>query len=290
MDSIQNSLSHRNPEPEKNVLYLVGTPIGNLNDISKRAINILSKVDYIACEDTRVTSKLLKSLEISNRLISFHQHNSKKRSSQIIDSLKKGESIALVSDAGTPVISDPGEFLVKLVRKNNLEAICIPGPCAALTALVSSGLTSTRFTFYGFIPRTEKDRNQIFLSINKNKFASIFYESPKRIKKTLLGLKVICGGKRQIFIGKELTKKYELHIGNNIDEVINFLEKIEPKGEYTVVVGGNDNLQEVNDILIIKEELLDLIRAGLSHSAASIYLSKKYRKTKSSIYKLILDN
>ena len=142
-----NLLSHRNQEPERGVLYIVGTPIGNLEDISLRASNILKKVSLIACEDTRITGKLLKNISISNKLISFHQYSSKERLDLIISKLKQGDPIALVSDAGMPLISDPGNHLVREARDNNLDVICIPGPCAGITALVSSGINCCQFTF-----------------------------------------------------------------------------------------------------------------------------------------------
>ena len=145
MNITKETLSHRESEPEKKILYLVGTPIGNINDISKRALNILKNVSLIACEDTRTTGKLLRHLNISNKLISFHRHNSISKLDFIISKLNSGESIALVTDAGMPLISDPGDILVKTAREKNIEVICIPGPCAALTALVSSGLDNSKF-------------------------------------------------------------------------------------------------------------------------------------------------
>ena len=160
--------SHRNKEPENSSLYLVGTPIGNLNDISFRAINILKNVSLIACEDTRQTKKLMNKYEIKNNLISFNKNNSFHKIPRIIDELKSGKAIALVSDAGLPSICDPGEDLVKEAKSKELNVICIPGPCAALTALVSSGINSSRFIFEGFLPRKKKERDKILLEISKS--------------------------------------------------------------------------------------------------------------------------
>ena len=291
MNSVENSFSCRGNEPEKKVLYLVGTPIGNLNDISIRALNLLREVSLIACEDTRNTRKLLNYFNISNRLISYHKHNSAKRSDYLIENLKKGNSIALVTDAGMPLISDPGEILVRKTIENKLDVICIPGPCAALTGLVSSGLEASKFTFYGFIPRTGKERNDALKAIAASNISTILYESPKRILKLLIDLEDICGGHRNIVILKELTKKYEQHFGRTIKSVINKIEKIELKGEFTIVISGGGNKQnEVISEEDLKLDLKNLIKAGLSHSSASTYLSKRSGKAKKEIYKLILDN
>ena len=182
-------LSHRSQEPESGVLYLVGTPIGNLSDISKRAINILKNVNLVACEDTRQTRKLLSTLEISNKLISFNQHNSSRKIPVIVDYLKSGFSIALVSDAGLPGICDPGENIVKELKSLDLDSICIPGPCAALTALTTSGFQCSKFIFEGFLPKKTSEREKIISEISKNEKTTILYESPHRLQKLLNELK-----------------------------------------------------------------------------------------------------
>ena len=282
--------SHRDKEPENSVLYVVGTPIGNLDDISIRAKNILMKVSLIACEDTRNTGNLLKKLNISNKLISFHKHNSYHRLNYLISKLNEGESIALVSDAGMPSISDPGERLIKEVRKAKLDIICIPGPCAAINALVSSGLGTSKFTFYGFIPKFSNERKIVLKAISESEISCIVYESPKRIIKLLKDLKKFCGGFREVILLKEMTKRYEQHFGSNIDELLKTLNNIEPKGELTLVISGDKKTKKVsisNEIL--RDDLLSLIKAGLSHSSASSYLSKKFGRTKKEIYNLITD-
>jgi len=232
------SLSHRKEEPEKGILYLVGTPIGNLDDISPRAINILANVSLIACEDTRQTKKIMNKFSISNNLISFNKENCLNKISKLIGELKTGKSIALVSDAGMPSICDPGENLVREVKLNKLKTICIPGPCAALTALVSSGLESSKFIFEGFLPKKQSERNKILFDISKNTKTTIIYESPHRINKSLLELKNFCGGDREIQLCRELTKKFEEHMGNNINEVIEFFKDKDIIGEITIVVKG----------------------------------------------------
>ena len=283
------TLSHRNKEPENGILYLVGTPIGNLNDISIRAINILRGVSLIACEDTRKTGKLLKYFDISNKLISFHKYNSINKVDFLINKLKENASIALVSDAGMPLISDPGEIFVKKAKENNFDVICIPGPCAALSALVSSGLDTSRFTFYGFIPKSTLLRRSIMRAIWESKNTSIIYESPKRVLKLLIDLKEICGGDRKIVLMKELTKRFERHYGNSINEVIKEIEFKEPKGEFTLIISGNSENALVNEISLI-EDLKELIKAGLSNASASNYLSKKSGLSKNEIYKLSIKN
>ena len=288
--NINNPLSHRNKEPERSVLYIVGTPIGNLDDISIRAINILKNVSLIACEDTRKTGRLLKHINISNKLVSFNEYNSMKKLDYLISLLQKGESLAVVSDAGMPLISDPGESMVKRVKDNNLDVICIPGPCAAITALVSSGLETSKFTFYGFLPKTNVDRKLLLKEITENDKTSIIYESPKRITRLLTELKELCGGDKRLVLLKELTKRYERHFGDKIDLVLDQIKAIEPKGEYTLIISGNK--KDKNHNLITNEKLIidlqNLIKAGLSHSAASNYLSKKTGLPKNQIYKLII--
>ncbi len=279
--------SHNNPEPENSVLYLVGTPIGNLNDISLRALNILKNVSLIACEDTRQTKKLMQNFQISNHLISFNKHNSFKRIPGIIDRLKAGESVAIVSDAGLPSICDPGEDLVKEVKINGLNVICIPGPCAALTALVSSGLPSSKFTFHGFLPKKKKERERILMEIRNSDKTSILFESPHRLKKLLIELKEYFGCQREIQIYRELTKKFEENIGSNLEMILDFFEDKEVIGEITLVIEGANNIRNLEfDKYNLERELKELIEAGLSLSAASKYLAKKNNLKKSIIYKM----
>ena len=281
------SLSHRDIEPENGTLYLVGTPIGNLSDITKRALHILNEVCFIACEDTRLTKKIISSYKISNKLISFNQHNSFKKIPKMLSDLEAGKSIALVSDAGMPGICDPGEQLVKNARLAGHNVVCIPGPCAAITALVSSGLPSSKFIFEGFLPKKKVEREKILFEISKNKKTTIIYESPHRINKLLKELKKYCGGSRKIVIARELTKKFEEHITNNIDEVIKFFEDTEPKGELTILLEGIENNANINlDKIELKKELHDLVSVGLTLSAASKYLAKKNNIPKREIYNL----
>ncbi len=286
--NIKSSSSHKNQEPESGFLYIVGTPIGNLNDLSFRAINILKNVSFIACEDTRHTKKLMSKFEITNNLISFNEHNSLKKIPEIINNLNLGKSLALVSDAGMPSICDPGENLIRNARSKGISIICIPGPCAALTALVSSGLPSSKFIFEGFLPKNNSERKKILLEISTNSKTTVLFESPHRLKKSLEEFKEYFGGDRKIQVSRELTKKFEEHIGHNIDEVIDYFEGREVLGEITIVIKGiNLNTQKAEfDKLKLKKELNDLINAGLSLSQASKYLAKKNGLKKGEIYNL----
>ena len=280
--------SHKNEEPESSVLYVVGTPIGNLSDLSFRALNILKNVSLIACEDTRQTKKIMNKYEFKNNLISFNEHNCQKKTPRIINALSIGKSIALVSDAGMPSICDPGENLIKNVKANGINVICIPGPCAAITAIITSGMPSSKFTFEGFLPKKKSQREQILIDISKNDKTTILFESPHRLKKLLIELKKYFGGSREIQICRELTKKFEEHIGNNIDEVINHFDKKEVLGEITIIIKGKSSTEKesVLNEFELKRELMDLINAGLSLSQASKYLAKKNNISKNIIYNL----
>ncbi len=281
------SLSHRNQEPESRVLYMVGTPIGNLNDLSYRAINILKNVSLIACEDTRHTKKIMNKFNISNKLISFNKHNSLIKIPKIIKDLKENKSIALVSDAGMPGICDPGEDIARAVKSEGLDVICIPGACAAITALISSGMPSSGFVFEGFLPKKKNERENILSEISQYEKTTIIFESPHRLKKLLRELFEYCGGEREIIITRELTKKFEEHIGNTIKNAINFFEEQEVKGEITIVLKGSERRKDSKcDESKLKNELKELIDAGLSKSSASKYLAKKNGVKKSLIYNL----
>ena len=280
-------LSHRKEEPENGILYIVGTPIGNLNDISQRAINILENVSLVACEDTRQTKKIMNNFNISNKLISFNKHNSLIKIPKIIKDLKEGKSIAIVSDAGMPGICDPGEDIARSAKSEGVDIICIPGACAAITALVSSGLPSSSFVFEGFLPKKQIYREKILLEISQNEKTTIIYESPKRLRKLLKELFDYCGGNREIMVARELTKKFEEHVGNNINEVIEFFKDKDIIGEITIVVKGIKERDLYPDKLIIKKDLNDLINAGLSLSEASKYLAKRNGLKKSEVYNMI---
>ena len=222
-------------------LYLVATPIGNLEDITLRALKVLEKVDAIAAEDTRHTLKLLNFYAITKPLISYHRHNEEVKSDVLIDKLKNGENIALVTDAGTPGISDPGEEIVKKAIENNIEIIPIPGACALINALICSGFNTKEFIFYGFLPINKKLRTKKLNEISKQNKTIILYEAPHKLLKTLNDILENIGDINCI-LAKEITKIHEEYIRGKISELISRKEEI--KGEYVILLDLNDNEQE----------------------------------------------
>ncbi len=245
MDLIDDQqLKQKRTEPCPRTLYLVGTPIGNLGDLSPRAKSILMNVSLIACEDTRRSGILLKKIESKVPLLSYHKHNFKSRQSKLLKILESNGSIALISDAGLPGINDPGEEIVYAAKSNNFDVICIPGPCAATTALIISGLPSERFCFEGFLPKKQSVRKERLKSISQEQRTTVIYESPHQLIKLLEDLSIQCGGNRPIKVARELTKRYEEVIGDTIEEVIEYFIKNKPKGEFTIVLGGNEHKQE----------------------------------------------
>ena len=268
-------------EPYPGTLYIVGTPIGNLGDLSPRARSILKKVSIIACEDTRRSGQLMQIIESKVPLLSYHKHNFKSRQSQLLKLLESNKSIALISDAGLPGINDPGEELVKIVRNNNYEVICIPGPCAATTALVISGLESERFCFEGFLPNKQNIRKKRLEDISQENRTTVIYESPHKILKLLEDLSIFCGKERPIQIARELTKRYEETIGETIEEAIQHFIINKPKGELTLVLGGNKDKEEKE---ISESEALNklknLIKKGEKSNIAALKVAEEtgYKK------------
>ncbi|ADL11601.1 16S rRNA (cytidine(1402)-2'-O)-methyltransferase [Acetohalobium arabaticum] len=220
-------------------LYICGTPIGNLEDISLRALKILKKVDYIAAEDTRRTQNLLNHYEIDAELISYHEHNEEEKSTKIIQMLKSGQEIALVSDAGMPGISDPGYKLTSLADEEGIRVVPIPGPTAMTAALVASGLPTDKFVFEGFLPRKEKQRQERLKELSAETRTLVFYESPYRLKDSLQNMLDILGD-RKIAVWREITKKFEEKISGQVSEVLGHFEDEDPKGEITIVLDGLD--------------------------------------------------
>jgi len=268
------------------ILYVIGTPIGNLDDLSKRVIETLNSVDYIACEDTRNSINLLRYLNINKKLISYHKFNEKGKSNNIIEDLKNGMNIGLISDAGCPCISDPGSILVSEAINNHIEVISIPGPSAVITSLMSSGLDTSSFTFYGFFPRENKEIIALCKRIKTDySKLGIIYESPKRIMKTLeLLLNNI--GDIKICLANDLTKKFEKKYYGLISEVINEL-KNNPnyeKGEYVLIIESiKEEIKESNvciEALIIDE----IINHNCSLKEAIKLVSDKYNLSKNDVY------
>jgi 16S rRNA (cytidine1402-2'-O)-methyltransferase len=221
-------------------LYIVPTPIGNLEDMTLRAIKVLHQVDLILAEDTRTSGKLLKHFEITTQMLSHHMHNEHKMLDRIIDRLKSGESIALISDAGTPAISDPGFLLTRACIENNIEVECLPGATAFVPALVNSGLPNDRFVFEGFLP-VKKGRQTRLKFLAEERRTMIFYESPHKLLKTLAHFSDYFGEDRVISISREITKLYEETIRGNIKQVIAHFKNNTPRGEFVIVVGGKSS-------------------------------------------------
>ena len=271
-------------------LYLVATPIGNLEDITLRALKTLKEVDIIAAEDTRHTLQLLNHFEISKPLISYHRHNEEVKTKELINLLLEGKNIALVSDAGTPVISDPGEEVVKTAIKNNIEIIPIPGACALITALISSGLDSKEFTFIGFLPLNKKLRKEKLEEIEKSTKTLILYEAPHKIKATLEDLSKITE-ERQIVLARELTKIHEEFIKGTAKELQEKLENI--KGEFVIVIEANKNEKnnetEILNNLTLEEHYKIYEEQGLDKKEIIKKIAKDRNVSKNEIYVKFLD-
>lgn len=218
-------------------LYLVATPIGNLEDMTFRAVRILKEADMIAAEDTRQTRKLLTHFEITGRLVSYHEHNKQHSGPELVRLLQEGQTIALVSDAGLPAISDPGQDLVRLAIEAEIPVIPVPGANAALSALIASGMDTTGFRFVGFLPRDKKGLKGKLASLLGARDTLLFYESPHRVAKTLEAM-LQCWGNRQVVLARELTKRYEEFARGTLEEALAMLEETPPLGEYCLVVEG----------------------------------------------------
>ncbi len=269
-------------------LYIVGTPIGNLEDMTVRAVRILQTVDLIAAEDTRHTGKLLHHFQIKTPQISYHEHNLTTRTSELLSKLQQGRSIALVSDAGMPGISDPGYELVKACADEEITVVPIPGASAVITALSASGLPSDRFIFEGFLPAKSQARRTHLESLRSESRTIVFYESPHRLRATLQDLADILGGDRLITLARELTKLHEEFWRGTIDEAIELYLKREPQGEYTIVVAGAESVQIVLSETALKSELQSLLDQGLSRSDASRQLAQQTSLPRRQIYQLAL--
>jgi 16S rRNA (cytidine1402-2'-O)-methyltransferase len=281
----------REIEIDSGTLYLVGTPIGNLEDITLRAIRILQTVDLIAAEDTRRTGKLLQHLQIKTPQISYYEHNEKVRTEILLHRLEEGKAIALVTDAGMPAISDPGYELVKAAIDRKIAVVPIPGVTAAVTALAASGLSTSRFTFEGFLPAKDKPRTNILDALQTETRTMIFYEAPHRLLATLKDLALTFGGERKIVLARELTKLHEEFWRGTIAEAIALYTDIrQAKGEYTLVVAG----KAIEETLVLseaqlKDELQQLLKQGMTRSQASRHLAKLTSLSRRQIYQFALE-
>ena len=274
----------------KGTLFIVATPIGNLDDITFRAVEILKSVDIVLAEDTRHSKKLLLHLGISKPMRAFHEHNEREKTQANIDALHSGKSIALISDAGTPLISDPGYFLVTQAIKEELRVIPIPGASALITALSVSGLASDSFTFLGFLPSKQAARIKLLKTLLNETMTSIFYESPKRILATLFDMHAIFGSSREVCLAKELTKVFETIQTDSIPNLIKYLTANEnnQKGEFVILISANDkiNLAEAETQL---DSLLPILCAEMGASKAAKLAAKITGIDKKKCYKRAID-
>jgi 16S rRNA (cytidine1402-2'-O)-methyltransferase len=283
-----------NKNKDGGILYICGTPIGNLEDITLRALKILKEVKLIAAEDTRHTKKLLNHYQINTKVTSYYEYNKFKKSTYLVEILKNGQDIALVSDAGMPGISDPGYVLVNLALKNNIKIIPIPGVSALITALVASGLPTAKFVFEGFLPRKIKERKRYFKSIENEERTVIFYETPHRLKRALKDMLEIWGD-RKIVVARELTKKYEEIIRGKLSRVLSEINAKDIKGEITLVVQGgikkkgNDTIDFLKNKCIIEEYLKKLKNQGYSNKDIIKIALEKLDIPKNLIYKKLLE-
>mgnify|MGYP001475294769 CR=1 FL=1 len=275
-------------EPSPGVLYLVGTPIGHRGDLSPRAQQLLAAVDRVACEDTRHSGLLLHGLGIQQKLISFHQHNQQQRIPELLQALADGEAVALISDAGLPGISDPGEELATAARQAGYPVLCIPGPCAATTALVSSGLPSGRFCFEGFLPTKGKERRQRLEQLSSEHRTTVLYEAPHRLI-TLLGeLASYCGPDRPIQVARELTKRHEEQVGPTVEAALAHFQQTRPQGEFTLVLGGATPMaQPAPSDAELTEQLQQLMAQGVSASDAARQLAATTGLSRRRLYALL---
>lgn len=270
-------------------LYIVPTPIGNLQDITQRAIDVLSSVAWIAAEDTRHSAKLLQHFSIQAKTLSLHDHNEDSRSQMLCQKLLNGETVALISDAGTPLISDPGYKLVSRCREQGIDVIALPGPCAAITALSASGLATDKFIFEGFLPAKTVARQTALEALTSRPHTTVFYEAPRRVLDTLKDVQAVLGDTRHIVLAKELTKTFERYISGNAQTVIDWLEAdaVHQKGEFVLMIDGVQIDQ--NAISAEAMSLLKRLKADLPLKKAAAIVADHYQLKKNALYQAGLD-
>lgn len=272
-------------------LYVVGTPIGNLGDFSPRAVEVLSSVDLIAAEDTRVTLKLLNHFDIKKPMISYHEHNIRERSEIIVSKIEQGQDVAIVTDAGMPCISDPGEDLVCLCAERGINTYVVPGPTAAMSALAISGLNTKRFSFEGFLTVRKVGRMELLNKIKNDDRTLIFYEAPHKLQRTLKDMYSVWGNRR-IAIAREITKIHEEVIRTTLKDAISYYKEVLPKGEFVLIIEGAEEEKTEEQISIEKAVMMvkDLYENGTPLSVASKQVASETGFKKSQLYSLALDN
>lgn len=277
---------------EQGVLTLCATPIGNLEDMTYRAVRLLTEADFIAAEDTRHTKKLLNHFDIHTRLISYHEHNKVEKGPELIRLLQEGKNIVLVTDAGTPGISDPGEDLVKLALEAGITVTSAPGCVAGITALIISGQSTRRFIFEGFLPMNKKEKVEVLERLKDETRTVILYEAPHRLIKTLESLYEVVGD-RNITVTKELTKKYETVFKTTISEAIRYYNEEEPRGEYVLILAGRDENELKEEIkegwnnLSIEDHMKLYIDKGMDEKSAMKQVAKDRGVSKREIYAVL---
>ncbi len=267
------------------ILYIIGTPIGNMEDITLRQLRMLEEVDFLCAEDTRVTMKLLSRYEIKQQLVSFHEHSSRADADRIISRLLSGESCGVVTDAGMPCISDPGQVLVKLCAENGIEVRAVPGPAAVTTAAALSGMPISRFTFEGFLPVAKKERSQRLELLRNETAVMVFYEAPHKLRTTLSDLCGFFGGERRIAICREITKLHEEVLRMTLAEACSHYEVNEPKGEYVLVIEGRSE-SDAPEISLEQalEQVQQLIGKGERPTEACKAVARETGFRKSELY------
>jgi len=270
-------------------LYLVPTPIGNLGDISRRCAETLAAADFIAAEDTRVSLKLLNHLELKKPLVSYHEHNKKESGPRILERLLAGESCALVTDAGSPAISDPGEDLVRLCAEAGVPVCAIPGPCAAITALSISALATGRFAFEGFLPAQKKERRARLDRLQTEERTMIFYEAPHRLRETLTALCAVFGTDRPVSLCRELTKLHEEILRLTLGEAVAHYADNEPRGEYVLVVAGATQKTETVSLEQAVSMVRELTAGGTRTKDAVKRIAEETGVSKNALYAAVVD-
>ncbi|SNU94728.1 Ribosomal RNA small subunit methyltransferase I [Megamonas hypermegale] len=278
-------------EQEKGCLYLVATPIGNLEDMTYRGVRILNEVDLIAAEDTRNTRKLLSHYDIHTLLTSYHEHNKFTKGPQLIEKLNEGMNIAVVSDAGLPGVADPGTHIAQLAIAEGIRVVPIPGANAALSALICSGLDTVKFTFIGFLPKTSKKRRELLLEIKNRMETLIFYETPYHLKDMLKELIDVLGEDRQAATCRELTKKFEEFKRGTLGQLRDYFAENEPRGEFVVVVSGckEDFVEKEQEAVLTPVEYVKkLVDEGNTKKEAMKIVAKKLNMSRRDVYQAVL--
>lgn len=277
------------------ILYLCATPIGNMEDITYRVVRILKEVDLIAAEDTRTSKKLLDRYEINTRVTSYHEHNKIEKAKSLINKLHDGNNIALITDAGTPGISDPGEELVAMCYEENIEVTSLPGAAALITAITMSGQSCRRFAFEAFLPKDKKFRKHILEELERETRTIIIYESPHHLKSTLKELESVLGKDRELTITRELTKRHEEKNKTTFEKALEYYEENEPRGEYVLVIAGKskamqeEEKREMWEETTIKEHMDIYLKRGLDKKEAMKAVAKDRGVSKRDIYKELID-